>query len=293
LSEPEKTTARLFHLSDLIGELTTDAGEAAAARAAGRPRGPVTGLRALDKTLGEYLAPGLHVLQAAPGHGKSALALQIASDCQFPAVYVTAEMGRLELFRRLVSRQTQTFLHKLKTGELGEREAERLAILTAEKLPAMSILDGTVGRADSTLIFETAEAAKQRAGHVLVVIDSLQFWARAVAPTGSLEYDAINAALTVAANIAAELQAPVIAIAHRNRASNTSKNAGGLHASKGSGDVEYLSESVIDLTLEEEKDDARGEKGATVKILKNRHGEPGRSVELKFCGRLQDFRDNE
>ncbi len=95
-------------LSDLISDFVADTEAAAAARAAGHPRGPVTLLRDLDNALGGYLAPGLHILQASPGAGKTAFALQVAATCGFPALFVSAEMGLLEIFRRLVSRSTGT-----------------------------------------------------------------------------------------------------------------------------------------------------------------------------------------
>ena len=91
------------------------------------PSGPVTGFAQLDNELSGYLAPGIHVIQAAPGAGKSAFCLQVAASCGFPALYVTAEMGVLELFRRTVARETETFLGRLKSGELGLEAATKLA----------------------------------------------------------------------------------------------------------------------------------------------------------------------
>jgi len=284
----DKPTARLFSLSDLVTALTADTRDAAAALKAGRPRGPQTGLRALDKELGDYLAPGLHILQGSPGSGKTALSLQISSDCQFPALFVTAEMSRLELFRRLVSRQTGTFLGRLKTGELGEAEAERLALVTAKNLSKLSILDATVGQALPETIVASAETARGDSAHLLIVIDSLQAWARSQAPHLP-EYDALGEGLRKASNLAAELSAPVIVVSHRNRAGNTAKNGDGLHAAKGNGAIEYSAESILDLTRDDEKPDVRGEVGVTAKLAKNRNGVSGISISLRFCGRVQSF----
>jgi hypothetical protein len=102
------------------------------------------------------------------------------------------------------------------------------------------------------------------------------------------DYDAINASLGVAAEIAAESRCPLVLIAHRNRAG---QDKGGMHAAKGSGDIEYAVETLID--LEPEKDarpDQNGEIGVTARLVKNRHGIAGASVSLKFSGRLQEFR---
>ncbi len=278
-------------LSDLIPAFVADTEAAATARESGVPRGPITRLSALDEALGGYLAVGLHLLQAAPGAGKTAFALQVAAMCGFPALFVTAEMGTLELFRRLIARATVTFLGKLKTGELGVREALRLAVLTAEKVPHLALMDGTLAYASPDIILDSAAALRKRAGakHVLVVIDSLQFWARSARGSekellAASEYDLINAGLGAAARIGAELTCPILAVSHRNRQGN--RGEGGLHSGKGSGDLEYMAETVLDLIRKDEQPDAAGEVEVKLAIHKNRHGVPGLTFNLRFCGRV-------
>src|SRR5438128_6247689 len=100
MNENQNSTPTVTLLSDLISAFVTDTEAAAAARESGIPRGPVTRLSALDEALGGYLSVGLHLLQAAPGAGKTAFALQVAAMCGFPSLFVTAELGTLELFRR-------------------------------------------------------------------------------------------------------------------------------------------------------------------------------------------------
>lgn len=288
---------RLTLLSDLIGEFVADTEAAQKALETGMPRGPITGLTRLDETIGGYFATGLHIIQAAPGAGKSAFSLQTAANCRFPCLYLTAEMSVLELFRRLISRETETYLGRLKSGELGGKEAMRLALQTVEKLPNFALLDGTGSYASPKQILDVAEALKDRANspHVLVIIDSIQVWAKTVRGVdtdfvGASEYELINAALSSLSGLAAELNCPVLAVSHRNRAGNKSNDAS-LHSAKGSGEVEYLAESVIDLTRKEEQPDSNGEVEISLKVLKNRHGVPGLNIPLKFCGRIQKFRE--
>ena len=163
-------------LSDLVAEFVADAEAAWRARDSGELRGPVTGLPKLDVALGSYLAPGVHIAQAAPGAGKTALALQVAAQCGFPALFVSAEMGALEIFRRLIARETQTFLGRLKTGELEPQEARRLALETAGRLPHFALMDGTGGYAAPEYIRDVVEGLRNKAQvlHALVVIDSVQ-----------------------------------------------------------------------------------------------------------------------
>jgi replicative DNA helicase len=294
MTEPKKPI--VTQLADLVDFFVADAEAAALARETGRPRGPVTGLSNLDEALGGYLSPGVHIVQAAPGAGKTAFALQAASDCFYPCLYVTSEMGLLELFRRLIARQTKTFLGRLKTGELGGTESRKLALQTIEKLPKLAFMDATQAYASPLLIAEVANALRDRykSDHVLIALDSLQIWAKSVRRNGedfanASEYDLISAGLDSVSSIASRLQCPILAISHRNRAGN--KSDGGLHAGKGSGDLEYGAETVIDLTRKDETPDATGETRIKATMQKNRHGIPGVSYDFAFSGRLQTFRD--
>jgi len=293
----EEPTPQTIQLSELVSGFVADTEAAAEARRTGRPRGPITGLVELDRIFGGFLAPGLHILQGAPGCGKTALSLQIASHCFYPCLYVTSEMPTLELFRRLIARETKTFLGKLKSGEVSGADARRLALATVEKLPHMAMMDATNAYASPALIQDVAGGLRERmsAEHVLIVIDSLQVWARSVRATDreaatASEYDMINAALFAAAGIASRLTCPVLMISHRNRVGN--KEQGGLHASKGSGDVEYAAETILDLTPKaDQQPDANGETEVNAKVVKNRHGVVGVTSRLQFCGRLQEFRE--
>ena len=292
MSAAKAPMLRPVRLKDLVDELVADATAAAQARAEGRPRGPVTGLPKLDELLGGYLAPGVHVIQGAPGDGKTAWVLQVASRCQSAALVVSCEMPILE---RLIARESNTFLGKLKDdkdGTLGPTAIERLARETAGRLPNLVLVDATLAHADPRTITDQAEGLREQAGtgHVLVAIDSLQVWARGGAGQGASEYEAVSAGMVAARSIADELRAPVLVTSLRNRAGQ--KDGGGMHASKGSGDVEYGAETVMDLTREKEaKSDAAGDVASTIAVHKNRHGEAGKPIPLKFCGRLQSFRE--
>lgn len=295
----KQQSVRIFQLQELVAPFVKETEAAQAAALAGRPRGPITGLAALDEILGTYLAPGLHVLQGAPGCGKTAMALQIASDCFYPCLYVTAEMPVIELFRRLVARQTKTYLGKLKTGELGAREAQRLALGAIENLGHLALVDATRGYADVETICKAAQALKEsmQSDHVLIVIDSLTVWARSATSgmdgLGLSEYEIINQGVMGCTNIANFLNAPVLALSHRNRQGN--KGEGGLHAAKGSGSIEYEAESVLDLEPIDRKEhtpDNQGEVRVKMTAYKNRHGIPNVPVHLVFSGRLQTFRED-
>jgi replicative DNA helicase len=281
---------RLLLLDALVDELVADADAAHAAFVSGKPRGPVIGLGRVDEELGSYLAPGLHLVQAAPGAGKTAFGLQVASDCGCPALFVTAEMPPLELFRRLIARATGTYLGRLKRGELPPAHVAALARQTAARLPHLALLDATRAFADPDLLRSSAAMLRERmeAKHFLMVIDSLQVWARGAARSEATEYDRVTLAVEAASRMAAALTCPILAPIHRNRAG---QKEGGMHAGKGSGDLEYGAESLLELTPQKGAASGGEVKDVTLTICKNRHGRSDVEIPLRFEGRLQTFQE--
>jgi replicative DNA helicase len=284
--------ARLLPLSDLLEVWAADAQAAAAAHAAGIPRGPVTGLAALDRELGGNLAPGLHILHGEPGTGKTAFALQVAATCGTPAVFVTTEMGPLELLRRITARVTGAFLGRLKSGELTPAESLALASRAAQGCPLLALLDASQAHAPAVQIEEAATLWRERLGApaVLVVVDSLHTWADG-APTGfDTEYERLGLAVDELRRLAGRLGGPVLAIAERNRASMASA---AQSAGAGTRKLEYQAETVIALQREGEewREDAAGEYPVFVKLAKNRNGRTGPTVPLRFHGAQQAFRE--
>jgi replicative DNA helicase len=280
---------RVVHLGDLLAEWRTEAEAAYAAHEQGIPRGPVTGHKKLDEALGGVLQPGLHLILGGPGVGKTAGALQIAAACGATSLYLSCEMGLLELLRRHTARVTGTYLGRLKSGELHPKEAERLVQLGVEAAPHLVLADATQAYADPDWIRDAAEATRgDRSNHLLIVVDSVHSWVEA-SPSVASEYDALNAGIAALRQIAAELRCPILAIAERNRASMAK---GGMNAAAGSRRFEYGAETVLDLQAEPDAvPDMAGEIAVTLKIEKNRNGAPGRKIPLKFHGALQRFRE--
>ena len=281
-------TPRVIRLGDLLAEWEEDANAAHEAYKSGKVRGPVTNLPTLDRELGGALSPGLHVVHGNPGSGNSAFVLQVASSCGCPALYVTCEMAPLELFRRLTARITNTYLGRLKTGELLPEQSLALARRAVEAAPHLAFGDATRVFASPDWIASIARAIKGEQRFVLVVVDSVHSWAQA-ANGDMTEYDALNAALGSLRNIAATLGCPILAVAERNRAS---MKTGGMSASAGTRKFEYQGESVFDLQREDsDREDANGEFTIGLVIAKNRNGAAGRKIGLCFHGALQRLRE--
>lgn len=283
-------TPRLLRLADLLADFDRDALELNDARRTGAPRGPLSGLPHVDAELGGAFGSGLHIIHAQPGAGKTAFCWQAAATCDCPALFVTCEMGPLELLKRLAARVTNTYLGRLKSGELPPEEAGRLVRRAVAEVPDLVLLDATRAPAPPSQILEAAEATRGNARHLLLIVDSIHSWAEAMTPDGgATEYDGLNAALAALRAIAHKLACPVLAVAERNRATMAK---GGLNAGAGSRKLEYGAETVLDLKRDlDTRPDGNGEVPVTLAFSKNRNGAAGREVELLFHGALQRFRE--
>jgi replicative DNA helicase len=224
------------------------------------------------------------------GVGKTALALQIASECECPSLYLTCEMTALELLRRSAARVTRTYLGKFKDGTLTGAIVKEKARKAAEGSPDLAIADATKALASDQWIHTVAKAHKAGSPHYLVVIDSLHSWAEGIT-TGQQDYELISAACRSLRILAANLECPVIAIAEKNRASmgkSTSKEV--VSAGAGSRKIEYGSESVIHLEAKA-FDKATGETPIKLMFAKNRNGAAGEDIDLIFEGGFQNYRE--
>jgi replicative DNA helicase len=291
--EPDPAKApRVARLSDLLADWQAEAIAANLARIEQRPRGAVTGLAALDRELGGALSPGLHIAHGGPGVGKTAFALQAAASCGAPALYVSAEMSALELFRRHVARATETYLGRLKSGELPPADSLALARRGAAAAPQLAIADATQAAAAPTWLRLVAEQLRGDAEHLLIVVDSVHSWAFGIGE-GAPEYELLTEALAQLRALALALGCAVLGVAERNRASMA---AGGLSAAAGNRRFEYGAETVFGLNRDRDDKgdappDAASEVAVTLTIEKNRNGSPGRRIPLRFHGALQRFRE--
>ena len=285
-TDASRGPTQLHRLQDLLGEWRRTAEDAYRAKQTGQLRGPMTGLKQLDNKIGGCMAPGLHVVHAQPGARKTALAWQVASQCGFPAVFVTAEMQPIELLRRLTARVTDTFMGKFRSGELEPDEAVARAEKAIQENPGLYILDARRHSADQEQLRKALMAARGDEEHVLLVIDSLHSWVGASLDAKS-EYGALNAGIAVLQKVAAEMNCPIMVICERNRAA---MEEGGMSGGAGTRRIEYSAETLM--TLEPAGDeDQLGDRPVKVKIVKNRHGSPGATVDLKFRGSVQWFRE--
>lgn len=234
ISTPESNNApatpQLCRLSQLLGLWSAEAEAAYAARQNGVARGPITGFAKLDSELGGFLCPGLHIVHGQPGAGKTAFAWQVAATCGTPALFVSCEMGALELMRRHTARETSTYLGRFKTGELSPVESLNLAKRAVAAAPLLALVDATQAPANARYLLDCAQVVQGEHRHLLLIVDSVHSWAEGLA-NGANEYETLNLGLSALRQLAHRLNCPILAISERNR---ESMSGGGLSKWSGS-----------------------------------------------------------
>ena len=201
---------RLLKLGQLLDEAQADAEAAHDAYTAGIPRGPITGLASLDRELGGWLQPGHHILHSNSGTGKTALGWQAVTTARHPALFVSCEMGTLELLRRLTARATNTYLGRLKSGELTSALALQLYEQAVATAPHAYLVDATRAYATADYLLEVASLAKGEWTNFLLVLDSLHSWVEMLPDERASEYEAINDGLASLRLLANKLVCPIL-----------------------------------------------------------------------------------
>jgi replicative DNA helicase len=147
----------------------------------------------------------------------------------------------------------------------------------------LTIADACTAFAPPDWIEDKARACKAEGNRLLIVLDSLHAWTDAGNNSNALFYEAVNTAIASLHALAARLEAPILVLAERNRAS---QEKGGVNSVANSGRIEYRAETVWG--LERSAPDAYKNYTITLSLDKNRHGAQGQ-IELQFTGALQQF----
>lgn len=221
-----------------------------------------TGFETLDRITGGGLRPGIHVLTAPPGVGKTSLAVQLMA-CQImadiPAAYISIELGAAEIALRLASCVTgkfrwgdsQMWARNLKDGlpATGNGVIMGLTDMMQSHGPAIWITGPMTDYAGPRTIEEIDEAIKdatQKHSVRLVILDYLQLM-----DAGNIEHetDRIRAVSDALSLIAVRNGVPVLALAAQSREGMKTQ---GLTSVAGSSRIEYSALTLMTLCKDEE-----------------------------------------
>lgn len=274
-----------------------------------------TGFNNLNKVLGGGLFGGLYIIGAISSLGKTTLAIQIADHISSQGqdvLYISLEMSRYEIMAKSISKHTFLYTKEHKyhdchakftrnimigskyvdysnsereviyqAGEAYKKEAERLWIVEG------------LGNIGATKIRElVVEHIKYTGNSPVVIVDYLQI----LAPYEKLtEKQSIDKTVLELKRISRDFKTPVLAISSFNRQNYATE--ANMTAFKESGGIEYSADVLIGLQLKGASDskfdvDAAKKKEpreVELKILKNRNGETGTTLDFKYDARFNYF----
>ena len=254
--------------------------------------GVSTGFIDLDDITSGFQGEQLVILAARPSIGKTAFALNIcehaALEQRMGVLFVSLEMGQLELAERLLCARARVDGHKLRTGKgLSHHDMIQLSRGYEElRSGAPLLIDDTPTR-NMLQVTANARRMKLRQKIGLVVVDYIQLVDSEESRDSRQEQIAkISRRLKT---LARELDVPVIALSQLNRAVETREDRRPRMADlRESGAIEQDADLVLLLHRPEYYDPNDQPGIAEIIIAKNRNGATG-SVKLQFTKNIMRF----
>jgi replicative DNA helicase len=241
----------------------------------------------LNETISGFRPGALYIIGARPGVGKTIVGLQIAWELskQGPVSFHSLEMGKSELYNRIIASEAEVPLSAIEKGKLQEWMWER--ILKARlKIQSHKLAIHDKSGQNLLQIRASANSVKGNGNLKAIVVDYLGL----IQDTekGRKRYEMITDISIGLKNLARDLNVPVIALAQLNRGPEQRKDSEPDMADlRDSGGIEQDADVVILLhrrsVAEDEFDWQRSQ--MIIKVAKNRHGGLG-EVALRFEGHL-------
>ena len=255
-------------------------------------QGVPTGLTRLDAMMNGFV-PGLHVLAAGPGAGKTTLCLQWAlhaAEQGHPVLYVSYENSPANLTLKLLASRSQQSPTQIERGFADLDALDRAAAALAEPLRRLFLLEGTRRTTLASIQQMVAASIVPGAPAPLVIFDYLQRAAH------SLGYEQLRHNVSAMSGELREMSnrlgCPIITISSQNRSQGEYGRGGraSLDSLKESGDLEYGADSVMVLHPRESSTASDQARPMELTILKNRFGPLGK-LNLVFRADHGIFRE--
>ena len=248
-----------------------------------------TGIAKLDKFLGG-LQPGLHLLAAEPGQGKTTLCLQIGANVAragFPVLFLTFEEAPERLALKVVCQRAGLEMKRYAEGYGEPAEVERAMRQYGPELAPFHIIEGsarlTVGQVRGKAL---QLMAKHKAPRCFVVVDYLQRWAASRREFTDFRH-VVSGLVSELRELALRLDSPVLAISIQNR---PGQGRAALTSLKESGDLEYSADTALFLVEADKRPATPPSRAVDLAIEKNRFGDTG-IVQLIFQPHLGSLRE--
>lgn len=261
----------------------------------GKIRGIPTGFKDLDNMLAGFQRSDLVVLAARPSMGKTALALNFAQNvavkAKLPVLLFSLEMSKEQLVHRLLAAEAGVDAWNLRTGNLSDKDFEKIGAAMGSLSEATILIDDTPGITVSDLRTKARrEMHKREIG--LIIVDYLQLMSGGSRFSGEgnrvQEISEISRGLKI---IARELNVPIIALSQLSRSvESRSPQIPQLADLRESGSIEQDADLVMFIYREDYYNPETERPGIVdLMIRKHRNGPIG-TVELYFDKEKQRFR---
>jgi replicative DNA helicase len=248
---------------------------------------PVSPWPSLNEIISGFRPGALYIIGARPGVGKTIVGLQIAWELSKtgPVSFHSLEMGRNELYNRIIASEAQVYIGNIEKGTLKEHDWLKIANVRTKIQSHQLAIHDKSGQ-NLLQIRALANSVKGTGDLKAVVVDYLGL----IQDTerGRKRYEMITDISIGLKNLARDLNVPVIALAQLNRGPEQRKDSEPDMADlRDSGGIEQDADAVILLhRVSIAEDQFEWQKSWMVmKVAKNRHGALGQ-VGLKFEGHL-------
>lgn len=248
---------------------------------------------------GGFRPKSLSLIAAKSGHGKSALALNIAIDAAiegFPVVYYSLEMSKEELMMREVARQTKLPVNKLLTDYRSMSERQRKDIQDAlSKIMRLPIYFDERATTNVGAIVQSIRTIRRKHNIRLAIVDYLQILPRN--DNKGNEETALAEAARQLKNVAVSENIAAIALSQISR--NQANSEPDINHIRGSGQIFEAVDNCIFLYRPQANEGNARYNGqnanvdpvgtAQLKIAKWRNGSTGATSIIGFHGDQTEF----
>lgn len=221
----------------------------------------------LNKIIGGFRPGAVYVVGARPGVGKTVVAAQIAAELSKHGgvAFSSLEMSDTELVGRLLSERLGLFVHKVKDGNMTDRDWELIAKRRHEVESLNIAIDDRASVSPSD-IRQHARAVKRATGLSGVVVDYLQLMSSTTKQDRHVVVSEFSRQMKI---LAKDLNVPVILLSQLNRQSEQRMDsAPKLSELRESGAIEQDADVVILLSRHGEEPTEE----LWLDVAKNRHG---------------------
>ena len=250
----------------------------------------------------DYKMAGLHnsdliLIAARPAMGKSAFALNIATNAavkaKVPAVLFSLEMSKEQMVNRILCSEAMVDSNKVRTGKIDDDDWIKLADTMGDLSEAPIYIDDTPGISINEIRAKCRKLKLER-NIGLVVIDYLQLVqgsSKRASGSREQEISEISRSLKI---LAKEINVPVIALSQLSRAPEQRPDHRPMLSDlRESGAIEQDADIVMFLYRDEYYNKDSPSKGITEVIIAKQRNGPIGTVELVWMGDLCRFGNKE